>query len=394
MSGPLPADDATVLAFADRLYERAEEEDGWEDSLQEVGDTLQATSMAIHRYDTRSRHGSAKMIRGPSFNAIQPTYEEHAGNNVWMKAFWSGPLPRPGGVISSHRLYPEAALLNHVFYHEFLKPRGLFSSVGAVLDVGDGNLTSITILRDRRPGLYREDEERFLGRVCPHLRNVYRVDLRFAEARALRALLAEVLERLPTAVFALESDLRIVVANRAAEHVLSVGDGIRRARGCLELSDQAAARSLRSAVAGLARASRGDGASAGASFPIGRPSFSRPYSASAVPVRPLVPRNTACSACCLLLIDDPERQELPSERRLMQLWKLTVAEARVASLLAAGHSPREIADQLQVSFNTVRTQLQRIYMKTDTSRQGDLIRLLTRLVVTFADDAGDHDDSS
>ena len=69
----------------------------------------------------------------------------------------------------------------------------------------------------------------------------------------------------------------------------------------------------------------------------------------------------------------------------MQLWGLTAAEARVASLLAGGRSLHEISDLLEIGINTVRTHLQRIFMKTDTSRQGDLVRLLNRLCLTITD---------
>jgi DNA-binding CsgD family transcriptional regulator len=103
-------------------------------------------------------------------------------------------------------------------------------------------------------------------------------------------------------------------------------------------------------------------------------------------VRPLVPRGAAGGACCLLLVENPEEQVMPPERRLIDIWGLTEAEARVAALLAAGHAPREAADKLGISFNTVRTHLQRIFAKTDTARQGELIGLLTRLGIAMGDE--------
>jgi DNA-binding CsgD family transcriptional regulator len=40
---------------------------------------------------------------------------------------------------------------------------------------------------------------------------------------------------------------------------------------------------------------------------------------------------------------------------------------------------RDIADELSVSYQTVRTHLQHIFDKTDTHRQAELVRLLLRL---------------
>jgi len=58
---------------------------------------------------------------------------------------------------------------------------------------------------------------------------------------------------------------------------------------------------------------------------------------------------------------------------------LTSAEARVASLVAAGASPEEIAFELQVSRETVRNQIKAIFGKTGTHRQSELAALVARI---------------
>lgn len=63
--------------------------------------------------------------------------------------------------------------------------------------------------------------------------------------------------------------------------------------------------------------------------------------------------------------------------RVLQLQQrngLTRAEARVAVRLAAGKRLPEIAEDLGIQLETVRTHLKRIYRKTDTSGQADLVR--------------------
>jgi DNA-binding CsgD family transcriptional regulator len=69
---------------------------------------------------------------------------------------------------------------------------------------------------------------------------------------------------------------------------------------------------------------------------------------------------------------------LPIELRLRRRFKLSKAEARVATLLADGLSPRMIADRLNVSIHTVRSQLQAIFSKTETSRQAELTSLILK----------------
>jgi DNA-binding CsgD family transcriptional regulator len=59
-----------------------------------------------------------------------------------------------------------------------------------------------------------------------------------------------------------------------------------------------------------------------------------------------------------------------------KLYGLTGGELRVLLALAQGLGGKEAADMLGVSESTVRTHLQRIFSKTSTSRQAELLQLL------------------
>ncbi|HTV56591.1 MAG TPA: helix-turn-helix transcriptional regulator, partial [Terriglobia bacterium] len=76
-------------------------------------------------------------------------------------------------------------------------------------------------------------------------------------------------------------------------------------------------------------------------------------------------------------------RDLEAERRapleiLAEAFSLTSAEAKVASMVAAGSSPEEIAIALQVSRETVRNQIKAIFSKTATHRQSELAALVSR----------------
>lgn len=60
---------------------------------------------------------------------------------------------------------------------------------------------------------------------------------------------------------------------------------------------------------------------------------------------------------------------------------LTLGEARVASLVGAGRSPREAAETLGISEATARTVLKRVFAKTSISKQSHLAVLLARLTL-------------
>ena len=61
-----------------------------------------------------------------------------------------------------------------------------------------------------------------------------------------------------------------------------------------------------------------------------------------------------------------------------RLHGLTGGELRVLLALTQGPGAKEAADMLGVSEPTVRTHLQRLFSKTSTSRQTELLQLLQR----------------
>lgn len=78
----------------------------------------------------------------------------------------------------------------------------------------------------------------------------------------------------------------------------------------------------------------------------------------------------------MILVSDPELRPCPSIEMLGELYKLTVAEARLAQLIAKGNSLQEAASFLDITENTARTHLKRIFSKTDTGRQAELMAIL------------------
>ena len=58
---------------------------------------------------------------------------------------------------------------------------------------------------------------------------------------------------------------------------------------------------------------------------------------------------------------------------------LTTAEHRVAGLAAAGHSNREIAEQLYITLRTVETHLTHAFQKLGITARTDLAKQMTRI---------------
>jgi DNA-binding CsgD family transcriptional regulator len=75
----------------------------------------------------------------------------------------------------------------------------------------------------------------------------------------------------------------------------------------------------------------------------------------------------------LLRLYDQDMGLVVDERALIALYGLTRGEATLAAKLVQGKSIEEAAGDLFISEHTARTHLKRIFMKTDTHRQPELV---------------------
>jgi DNA-binding CsgD family transcriptional regulator len=114
----------------------------------------------------------------------------------------------------------------------------------------------------------------------------------------------------------------------------------------------------------------------GRALSLPRSSGARPLAATAIPLRREPSFFGEAGVAAVLMVDDPERALVPPAGWLERLYGLTPAEARVAVRIADGLAPREVAAELGVRYETVRTQLKCIFSKTRTSRQSALARLV------------------
>lgn len=84
-------------------------------------------------------------------------------------------------------------------------------------------------------------------------------------------------------------------------------------------------------------------------------------------------------AMAALTFYHPRSAPAVDEQVLATAFELSPAECRIVHLLVEGLTPKEIATQVSVQYDTVRKQLQSIFLKTATRRQSDLLRLLMNL---------------
>jgi DNA-binding CsgD family transcriptional regulator len=113
---------------------------------------------------------------------------------------------------------------------------------------------------------------------------------------------------------------------------------------------------------------------------IGTGTETRPISVGIRPLRLPTGRFGSSRSGFVLLARAAESAYEVDEAPLRAAYQLTAAEARVCSGLISGENVHTLSARLGISPQTARTHLKRIYDKTGTTRQAELLRVL----MTFA----------
>jgi len=239
-------------------------------------------------------------------------------------------------------------------------------------------------------GAPRAQRELGLARtLLPHLRRALALRRRLDASELAGRTLADGLDRLAVGACVLDRRGLPLLVNRSARAVFDAGDGLRVTAHGLVPSCAADGPGLRAAIRAALDPAGAD--LARASLLVRRPGGRRPYVVSVSPlaapadVRETSPRDPAV----VLLIADPEGSAQATADDLVRLFGMTPAEARVSVLLLQGRSVAEIQDALDITNNTARSHLKRIFAKTRTRGQADLIRtLLVAMAIGAGTDGG------
>jgi DNA-binding CsgD family transcriptional regulator len=163
--------------------------------------------------------------------------------------------------------------------------------------------------------------------------------------------------------------------NDRATAIVAQGDGLVISHGVLRCRNTEDTGTLHRLIGEVDRGDASCHAATGRGLRIRRPVGRRPLTALIAALRG---KNTLRDggAVVAVLVNDPEETPALDAEMLRAWYDLTPAEARLAVLLASGLSLERIVDRLGIGANTARTHLKSIFGKTDTRRQGELIRLL------------------
>ncbi|TPK72059.1 helix-turn-helix transcriptional regulator [Mesorhizobium sp. B2-4-15] len=370
------APDATALAL-EACYDAAFEFERWPGGLQKLADALGATSCALRTCE--KAHPFAADQRGKAGSV--PDSTEHAEfSALWHERIGDAPSPHlerpqllakpPISFTVEDEITTPQERRGLSYYEEIARPghREWWALVGLVVK---NRRWGVSLYRDAQRGPFYPSEADHFLRVAPDLSRIISTAEKLGELSVGPSLVT--LDRLNFGAVLLDCRGCVRRFNERAAALFGSDLVVRhgRIRATDQPSDARLQGFIRAAVSGLSVRSE--------PVVITRQGYPRMI-AEVMPMTALG-RDLFNGGDILLYFTNLVTEPVLNEQLLSVTFKLTRAEARLASQLASGEGIRTASAKLGISRETARTQLRAVFAKTGTGRQAELAALLSRLSI-------------
>jgi len=242
-----------------------------------------------------------------------------------------------------------------------------------------------------RPDSHLDELEASLDRVVAAHRRAHAARREALLARAATERLAHVTDHLPVGVLLVDRNGLVLTTNSVARRLLGAADGLRLTPSgelrAAHASDTAELLGLLARACAPSKATRCSG-----TLSVGRSACAPPLAVLVCPLPGGGMSDEITGAAAALFVSDPCRRVRAATSTLCGIYGLTRAEAGVVSALIRFGSIGDAAAELGISKQTARTHLKRVFSKTSTRKQGDLISLaLSGPALVRVDDDDDDD---
>jgi DNA-binding CsgD family transcriptional regulator len=348
----------------------------WPTAIESICGYVGAASASLHSQDSVSRATDALFWWGRESSAPHffKIYQEKYGkiNPIFPGVIFFDlemPVAVPD-VISCEEF------VRTRFFREWLAPQGLMDGLFSNLEKGATSCALFTAMRHAEQGEVDDRMRRRFELITPHVRRAMLIgnviDLHRVEAAAL----ADSLDELASGMFIVDQTGRIIHANLSAHRLIAEANVLRASNGRIAALDPRDSQNLLDI---FTTAQSGDAAvgKKGIAMPLTARTGER-YVAHILPLTSGARRKAGVSyQATAAMFVRKAALDLPSPpEALANEFKLTPAEVRVMFAIAEIGGVPEVAPVLGISDQTVKTHLHRIYEKTATKRQADLVKLL------------------
>ncbi|WP_428491947.1 helix-turn-helix transcriptional regulator [Rhodopila sp.] len=355
------------------IYEAALDFNRWPAVLERLADEVGASVACLVRQDYAKSEGAMIMVRtDPKFAQLYADY--YVRLNVFAQRVGNRP---PQTFVTDRMFISKEDLFRTEFYDGFMKPQGVHSLLNMFLLADGERGTRIALARSPQAGEWEQEHIERLRLFAPHTHRAASINRQLELLRLGAEGAVSGLDQLAHGVLVVDADCRVRLINLAAEAMLAAADGLVSGVQGVATANRLETATLRRMVA---EAANGQVSSASRfALNVTRPACCGHYSLLVMPSGSLPGWFLGQRPGAIIFVRDPERAPSAPPSHLRQVYGLTPAEAAVTMEIVRGGGLQSAASAMGISLSTARTHLQRVFQKTGTHRQGELVRLVVEL---------------
>lgn len=356
------------------IYDAALDPSLWQGVLHEAAAFVGGVSAAIYSKDAVTKSGAVLY----EDQGIDPYYKrlyfnEYVKFDPSTTGHFFAEIEQP---VATADLIAYDEFLETRFYKEWAKPQGLVDHLTVALVKSTTSVALFGIFRHERDGIVDHAARQRMRLIAPHMRRAVLIgrviDLKTIEA----ATFAKTLDAVSAAMFLADASGRIVHANAAGHAILQNQDYLYAAEGRLLARDPEINQALRDV---FQAAGNGDGAVGNKGIAV--PLVARDGERHVAHVLPLnsglrSDAGKSYAAVAALFVQKASLETPSTPEVIAKAYQLTPTELRVLLAIVEVGGVPEVAEALGVAAETVKTHLGRLYEKTNTHRQADLVKLV------------------
>jgi DNA-binding CsgD family transcriptional regulator len=368
----MPGHGDTSELVAD-IYDAALDRSRWLGALEKVAEFVGGPAASLFTRDAVQKKGNSDYYFGT---------EHHYKKLYFEKYFELDPLNNAylfmdvGEVTSCSNIVPHNEFIATRFYQEWVKPQGIIDNVLALLDKTATSVAGFVVFRHESDGLADDAARQRMRLLVPHVRRAALIskviDLKMTEV----ATLADTFDEISASLFLVDERGRVVHTNAPGRALVAEGNLLQITGNRLVAADAAANNALTEIFSLAAGGDAAVGAK-GVAIPLTTRDGEQ-YVAHALPLTSGA-RNKAgatFSAVVAIFVRKAALEIQSPLEVIAKVFKLTPSELRVLLAIVGVGGVPEVSEALGVAESTVKTHLSRIYKKTGTNRQAEVVKLV------------------
>lgn len=262
-------------------------------------------------------------------------------------------------------------------WHRWFTGIGYCDGAAAYFPVDEHYNCVFGLVRRRTASALVQADTALLDLLLPHIAQALSIHAGIGRLRIMADIAQEQFAQMHAGCITLNEDHRVSFINPVAREMLRTANGLLLHDGALRLSDADADVRFQQVLKTCITTSRLPTVMSGNVLAAPR-AGNLPLNLVVVPYRSNTRSHTAImrASHVIVVLFDPARPRVAPTAVLRELYALSESEATVCWRIANGESLDEIAAAEQLSKETVRSQLKRVFAKTGAKRQAELMRLV------------------